>query len=435
MIDLNISLIRRMGAPAAPNDDGTPLPPMGFEPIRRVAFALDEAMQPGDTTDPADTDGEITPDDPTPNHMLHAPVRLMAVALQPGWMTGPDEPAMSGAAQASGLNAAAQMPDQTLRVEPVLARHTAVAPAPAEPSPPAPSPAAPAALVPSPPAPAASSTPNSPTKRVPQAGAFVAVPHKGPNSAAPTAVTPDTVKAPPPPPTSGRGAMMPPPPTIAPTVVAANEPQISAPAPDASPRATIHHQTDLRIMQPITIAAPLVNVAIPGLGWRDPARDVWRDAGKNPAISELSISPPPGLITANATAPVSTPSVAASITAQISAIISSTSPAGVIELRLTPVELGPVRIIMQAAAGEMTVSIIAENPQTLELMRRNSDMLLQEFRNLGHANVTFQFSGGGQGHDHRAHPMPTAQMIPDAPAIPAAINPLRITGDGLDLRL
>lgn len=125
---------------------------------------------------------------------------------------------------------------------------------------------------------------------------------------------------------------------------------------------------------------------------------------------------------------------AGAVTAQIAAALSQTTLPGVIELKLSPAELGPVRIAMQASDGVMLVTINAENPQTLDLMRRNSDLLLQEFRNLGHGSVAFQFSSGNdQGRGARDNPPAQGDFDP-AIARPTDIAP-RIKADGLDLRL
>ena len=72
------------------------------------------------------------------------------------------------------------------------------------------------------------------------------------------------------------------------------------------------------------------------------------------------------------------------------------------ELVLSPAELGRVRISMQAGDGAMVVQVVAERPETLDLMRRNIDQLAQEFRNMGFDSADFSFGHNAPGDDARA---------------------------------
>jgi flagellar hook-length control protein FliK len=65
------------------------------------------------------------------------------------------------------------------------------------------------------------------------------------------------------------------------------------------------------------------------------------------------------------------------------------------ELHLNPTELGRVRISLQTTDGNVTVHISADRSETLDLMRRNMDLLAQDFRDSGLGNAKFSFS------DHR----------------------------------
>ncbi len=71
-------------------------------------------------------------------------------------------------------------------------------------------------------------------------------------------------------------------------------------------------------------------------------------------------------------------------------------PSGSTDIVLNPRELGQVRLNLQALDGAISVTIIAERPETADLMRRHMDMLTQEFRSLGYQDITISF-GGRQG--------------------------------------
>jgi flagellar hook-length control protein FliK len=107
-----------------------------------------------------------------------------------------------------------------------------------------------------------------------------------------------------------------------------------------------------------------------------------------------------------------------------------------IELRLEPAELGAVSIILQGNEDALVVRITAERPDTLELMRRNSDQLLAELRaaGIGDAQMSFDM-GRDQSHMNRSsaeaalmdalEDMPPVQV---APRRQSAVIPAGDTG-------
>ncbi|MFD2172997.1 flagellar hook-length control protein FliK [Rhodobacter lacus] len=88
------------------------------------------------------------------------------------------------------------------------------------------------------------------------------------------------------------------------------------------------------------------------------------------------------------------------------------SPDQPVEISLSPEELGKVRMTLHSSENGITVSVHAERPETLELMRRNIDSLARDFRDMGYSDISFDFanqSGGQQmaqdrGEDARAAP-------------------------------
>lgn len=113
---------------------------------------------------------------------------------------------------------------------------------------------------------------------------------------------------------------------------------------------------------------------------------------------------------------------------------------GGFEVRLSPEELGSVRLSLHVTEGAVTIAIQAERPETLELMRRHADVLEREFRDAGFASLTFTF---GQGSPDGRPPAPPAyaeavrergaDTLPAADAA-ASAGPHR-TSTQLDLRL
>lgn len=143
-----------------------------------------------------------------------------------------------------------------------------------------------------------------------------------------------------------------------------------------------------------------------------------------------------------------TPAQAAQVTRQIAMAIQN-NPGRSVEITLNPAELGHVRISLSSAEAGMIVSIQADRPETLDLMRRNADLLAEDFRNIGYDTTSFSFEGSGGQDANRASSdedgSTTAEnaasggsphaMAPDDPDMTPPPTVLR-TGDGaIDIRL
>lgn len=94
-----------------------------------------------------------------------------------------------------------------------------------------------------------------------------------------------------------------------------------------------------------------------------------------------------------------------------------------VEIALHPEELGRVRIALSATETGMAVSISAERPETLDLMRRHIDQLAQEFRRLGYSDIGFDFGQGDAGWTlaGRRQGHPPAESEPAASPATAAV--------------
>ena len=124
--------------------------------------------------------------------------------------------------------------------------------------------------------------------------------------------------------------------------------------------------------------------------------------------------------------------------AQQMAVALTQSGDGTTEIALSPRELGHVRLTLTSTDTTVSLTIVAERPETAELLRRNLDALGQEFRALGFGSVSFSFQDRrapreGKPDADRAdlRPVEPASRRVDmsAPATPA--GPTR----GLDIRI
>jgi flagellar hook-length control protein FliK len=141
-------------------------------------------------------------------------------------------------------------------------------------------------------------------------------------------------------------------------------------------------------------------------------------------------APVQGTASANAMAPA-----AATVVEQLAVAVKQ-SHDGRVELTLSPAELGRVRMTLLTGEIGITVAIRADRDDTLDLFRRNSEALAQEFRQMGYGSVGFEFSSdrrSGQPQDHDDETDVIAEAEP-ASRLPDGI--LRLTGLGsLDIRL
>lgn len=83
------------------------------------------------------------------------------------------------------------------------------------------------------------------------------------------------------------------------------------------------------------------------------------------------------------------------IAQQMAAVVPSTVP-GTTEISLQPEELGRVRMTLSVQDGALTLIILADRPETSDLMRRNIDQLAQVYRQMGFESLSFSFAGSTQ---------------------------------------
>ncbi|WP_181711263.1 flagellar hook-length control protein FliK [Roseovarius sp. TE539] len=129
---------------------------------------------------------------------------------------------------------------------------------------------------------------------------------------------------------------------------------------------------------------------------------------------------------------------------QIAAQIATGAARGAdrpVDVVLNPAELGRVRLSMTASDGMMIVSITADRAETLDLMRRHSDTLAQEFQDIGYEGTKFEFGkGSGDGNRPDTSDQDTGPSFPEdeieGPAPPGTgIATAENSTDRVDIRL
>ncbi len=166
-----------------------------------------------------------------------------------------------------------------------------------------------------------------------------------------------------------------------------------------------------------SLPSPSTDLALPGMTLQQPAS----------ALAPLTIALVSPGISHNGSA---------GFPAQVADILAQTRDRK-IEIALHPKELGHVRMSMAMSDSGVTVSISADRPETLDLMRRHIDSLSGALQSLGHQNVAFDFSGAGNPQPGTANTiLPEAEPPDDPVPEPAPVKPAQSgnTRD-LDMRL
>lgn len=119
-----------------------------------------------------------------------------------------------------------------------------------------------------------------------------------------------------------------------------------------------------------------------------------------------------GYSPSGAATPAFTPSPVQQVaTAMLSATTAATQ-SGSVDVSLYPEELGRVRLFFAPAELGLTVLVQAERSETLDMLRRNIELLGDDLRRQGFGDVAFEF--GGQGNGQQGHAAPTTSD--DAPS-------------------
>lgn len=119
----------------------------------------------------------------------------------------------------------------------------------------------------------------------------------------------------------------------------------------------------------------------------------------------------------------------------------SAAKAGAIEVLLQPEELGHVKFQIQQQGESVRILLSAERPETLDLLRRHADHLLQEFRQSGFSQASLSFGQwGNQQRSPAPPPAPAAPYEPDVTETTTAPRQSPVpsaapSGQGLNLRL
>ncbi|MEO1106992.1 MAG: flagellar hook-length control protein FliK [Pseudomonadota bacterium] len=156
--------------------------------------------------------------------------------------------------------------------------------------------------------------------------------------------------------------------------------------------------------------------------------------GEEPVLQSVRDSAAP----LSASAQAARAEVARAIAGQMAAAIQARPGLGAIEIALNPEELGRVSIVLNGREDGFYLTIAAERPETLDLMRRHIAMLSEEFQKLGYGDLSFDL---GNSSDSQQYPFDHQQansfdLTPQDRGAQAAPFPKNTApGRGIDMRL
>ncbi|MEO5620129.1 MAG: flagellar hook-length control protein FliK, partial [Cypionkella sp.] len=111
-----------------------------------------------------------------------------------------------------------------------------------------------------------------------------------------------------------------------------------------------------------------------------------------------------------------------------------------VEVMLAPEELGRLKFQIRHHGETVSIFLSAERADTMDMLRRNGEDLLREFRQAGFAGASLEFGAWGQGQSRQDQPPPGFALPDDftasiAIARPALVAMLPAEVGGLNLRL
>ena len=114
-------------------------------------------------------------------------------------------------------------------------------------------------------------------------------------------------------------------------------------------------------------------------------------------------------------------------------------PSRQVEITLSPEELGRVRLGMAPQEAGIVVHVMAERPETIDLLRRHISALETAFAAIGYEDIHFDFAGSAGADSDTASDTPFGDPEAEAFASPsealAQINLDAALSTGLDIRL
>lgn len=197
-------------------------------------------------------------------------------------------------------------------------------------------------------------------------------------------------------------------------------PLLALPLPDdtntTQPRATLQPAPPLQAADEGAPALPSPPVSAPSLPDAVPL-------GPASAMNAAPLPPVP------AGPPAPLPPALPVVLAETARVLSDAT----VELALAPEELGRLRMTVSTDGDAIRVTLHAERPETLDLLRRHADDLRQEFRQAGFGFTSFRF-GEWEGTP-ATEPAPAPEETEPPPLPPAADAARASPASGLDLRL
>lgn len=188
-------------------------------------------------------------------------------------------------------------------------------------------------------------------------------------------------------------------------------------------------QTPLAGGSGLSFSAPLAQAELAGTSDAGPAASDGRGMAQTAQITSAA---PPSTMHRH--------DLAQQVVVQIAAAAerTATGTGRTLDVHLNPEELGRVRLRISPSESGLSVVVLAERGETLDLLRRNIDMLARDFLEIGYEGATFDFAEGhpdtGDGHVAPSLPM-VADAAGPAPENPADEPNLLALGDRLDIRL
>jgi len=137
----------------------------------------------------------------------------------------------------------------------------------------------------------------------------------------------------------------------------------------------------------------------------------------------------------NISAPMTVATTPARVVSQVVDVIHNTTESA-LEVTLKPEELGKVRLTFLPSETGLHVTVLADRPETLDLMRRHFDLLESELRALGYEGVSLSFGEGEARSEADQNNQPASSVSETAAEVASLpeVTSYHLTA-GLDIRI
>lgn len=205
-------------------------------------------------------------------------------------------------------------------------------------------------------------------------------------------------------------------------------------APSAPPEGAVAPDAHKRAAPPVPTSVPVVMASVVSQPLRHPKSDALPEIAAGPSPDAQADAAQPGPTPALEVDSPDTPNAELPRRAEaaVHAMLDRTGPQSDTS---TPEDLGRVQVTLHRDGDDWRVVVSADNPETLDLMRRHADQLQQDLAQQGLAGAHLDFSDWSEAEADAPLPDRAGHEADAPPPVARYAHQPHLPASGLDLRL